>query len=283
MIGEGFGYLVLSWCVGSSIAPTIGGLLSNPTVLYPSLFYAGSNDSNNDGSNDGNNDSSSDNNDSSSNGRSISLFKTYPYLLPCLFCVCWSCFTLFWCWLFMTESLNAKASSSASSSRSSSYEAVSIIDDFSLHGDSDNDHKFDDIDDSDNKILTLIKNQSNYNRNNNTDDSVVKLTNVHGDVRLITSNIHDNDYQPLYSNHFSSDSDSTSHNQYVDDDIDDSLGFDMIEMRIINNKIEYVKVDDKALDNNSLTSSSNSGSGNINSNTVLRDPIVLLTTANYGE
>jgi len=93
--GAGFSYLSLAWAIGTIIAPLAGGLLSNPTEKYPSTF--------------------------SQHG----LFHTYPYLLPCLLCVCWNTFSAFFAFMFMTETRKFSANGGNSSTSSSNSSSIS--------------------------------------------------------------------------------------------------------------------------------------------------------------
>lgn len=220
--------------MGSSIAPTIGGLLSKPTVLYPTLF----------------------------DDRSI--FMTYPYLLPCLTCMAWSFITWIWCLFFLTESSNVDR-----------YKAVSNIEDQSLHdGEFDNSYHGDvgayqDNNDRENNILKLIQSQS-FN-------SDIDKTTIADDT--LNSALDDGF---ININHHSDKNDSNSKRRLYSgvDDVRDMNSFEMIEMRIINNRIEYVKVEESSSITDGSVSSSNAV---LNSKTVLRDRNVLLATANYGE
>ena len=244
--------------MGSSIAPSIGGLLSKPSILYPSIF----------------------------NEHNHSMFIYYPYLLPCLFCIGWSCLTLMWCLLFMTESLPTVTSNHRE------YKVISSIDnDNSSHGfisndDVDNDTTSDN-NDLDDKILTMIRNHrykcssssSSYSTVDETVDMEINDENYENDVDYV-------DYENNKKNYKNKNIKNES--TYDDNDDDDSMDYGMIEMRIINNKIEYVKVDDHNHKDGNISSKSSSTSNSaagavINNKMVLRDPKVLLATANYGK
>lgn len=67
--GAAFSYMTLAWSIGTVVAPLAGGLLSRPSDKFPKLFS-----------------------------------ESYPYLLPCLLCVCFNIFSSMFCVVFMIES-----------------------------------------------------------------------------------------------------------------------------------------------------------------------------------
>ncbi|QRV77494.1 major facilitator superfamily transporter [Ceratobasidium sp. AG-Ba] len=76
--GTAFAYLPLAWSIGALVAPALGGFLSHPVERYPSIFH------------------------------SATLFRRYPYLLPCLTGAGLSAFGLVAGFLFLEESLAEK-------------------------------------------------------------------------------------------------------------------------------------------------------------------------------
>lgn len=82
--GAAFSYMSLAWAIGTVIAPLAGGMLCKPAEKYPKVFP----------------------------DKHGELFVEFPYLLPCLLCVCWSLFSALWCVIFMKETrINKKNSS----------------------------------------------------------------------------------------------------------------------------------------------------------------------------
>lgn len=76
--GAAFSYMSLAWAIGTVIAPLAGGMLCKPAEKYPTVFPSGRD----------------------------SVFKEFPYLLPCLVCFTWSIFSALWCFIFMKETRN---------------------------------------------------------------------------------------------------------------------------------------------------------------------------------
>jgi hypothetical protein len=188
----------------------------------------------------------------------------------------------------MTESLPTVTSNHRE------YKVISSIDnDNSSHGfisndDADNNQDTtSDNNDLDDKILAMIRNHrykcsSSYSTDDETVDMEINDENNENDI--IDYDDYENNKKNYKNQNFKNES-------TYDDGDDDSMDYGMIEMRIINNKIEYVKVDDhshkgsyiSSRSNSRSSSSSNSDAGGvINNKTVLRDPKVLLATANYG-
>ncbi|KAJ1917224.1 hypothetical protein IWQ60_007842 [Tieghemiomyces parasiticus] len=80
---KGFSLLPFCWHTGSVIGPVLGGLLADPVEHYPSLF-----------------------------GQSV-LFRTYPYLLPCLVCSALSLLAWVLNYLYLVETVEHHAPNSA--------------------------------------------------------------------------------------------------------------------------------------------------------------------------
>jgi len=72
--GDAFSYMQLGGSIGAVLGPLLGGLLCKPAEKFPGMFSA------------------------------HSVFRTRPYLLPCLICVCLNFTVAILCALFMRES-----------------------------------------------------------------------------------------------------------------------------------------------------------------------------------
>lgn len=72
--GAGFSYMTLAWSIGTVVAPLAGGLLSRPPDSFPKIFSV-----------------------------------SYPYLLPCLLCVCFNVFSAVFCAVYMEETKAAES------------------------------------------------------------------------------------------------------------------------------------------------------------------------------
>jgi len=187
----------------------------------------------------------------------------------------------------MTESLPTVTSNHRE------YKVISSIDnDKSSHGfisydDVDNNQDTtNDNNDLDDKILTMIRDHRyEYSSSSSSNCSTVDET-VDMEINDDKNGVDYDDYENNKKNHRNK---NIKNESTYDDDDNDSIDYGMIEMRIINNKIEYVKVDDHdhkdsniSRKSSSSSSSSSSVGGVINNKMVLRDPKVLLATANYG-